>query len=267
MSRGAGVSVESEPGMRATLTALRVLETVADLQPAGVTAVARAAGIPKSSAQRCLHTLQEAGWLASGHVDGTRWVLTGKALTVGLRASGDVGLREAARTTMQWLRDETGETIHLSSYGGRSQRVTEALVIVDRLDSTQPVRTWVRLGTRVPLHASCSGRAVLAELPDDDVEAMLSYPLERYSATTLCSLDSVLDDLSAVRENGYATVDNGWRQGVGAVAAALLDTRQHPVGALGISLPEQRYDGARARELGPLVVSAAREISSSLDPS
>lgn len=253
--------------MRATLTALRVLETVADLQPAGVTAVARAAGIPKSSAQRCLHALREAGWLAPGHADRARWVLTGKALTVGLRAAGDVGLREAARPTMQWLRDETGETIHLSSYGGRSQRAAESLVIVDRLDSTQPVRTWVRLGTRVPLHASSSGRAVLAALPDDEIESLLAYPLERYSDRTLASLDDVFADLTTVRKRGYATVESGWRQGVGAVAAALLGADGRPVGALAISSPEQRYDEERARELGPRVVTAAREISGTLDPS
>ena len=267
MSRGDSEPTEPESGMRATLTALRVLETVAELQPAGVTAIAQAAGIPKSSAQRCLHALREAGWLAPGHADRARWVLTGKALTVGLRASGDVGLREAARPTMQWLRDETRETIHLSNYGGRSQRVTESLVIVDRLDGTQPVRTWVRLGTRVPLHASASGRAVLAALPDDEIESLLADPLERYSAKTLATLDDVLADLAAVRERGYSTVDNGWRHGVGAVAAALLDAASRPIGALAISVPEQRYDDERAGELGPRAVAAAREISGTLDPS
>ncbi len=267
MSREENPAAEPESGMRAALTTLRVLETVADLQPAGVTAVARAAGIPKSSAQRCLHTLRDAGWLAPAHSDRARWALTGKALTVGLRASADVGLREAARPTMQWLRDETDETVHLSSYSGQSHRPREALVIVDRLDSTQPVRTWVRLGTHVPLHASCSGRAVLATLPDNEIDTALSDPLERYSENTLASRDAVLADLVRVRERGYATVENGWRQGVGAVGAALLDPRHRPVGALAVSLPAQRYDQGRSRELGPLVATAAREISGTLDPS
>lgn len=262
----ARATTEPEAAMHAALTTLRVLETVAALQPAGVTAVARTADIPKSSAQRCLHALREAGWLAPAHSDRTRWALTGKALTVGLRASSDVGLREAARPTMRWLRDETGETIHLSSYGGQSQRVNESLVIVDRLDSTQPVRTWVRLGTRVPLHASCSGRAVLSELPDDEVTAMLEFPLVRFSENTVASLDGLLADLAEVRTRGYATVENGWRQGVGAVGAPLLDTRDRPVGALAISLPAQRYNGERAHELGPLAATAVREISGALDP-
>lgn len=267
MSRANGSATKPEAGMGAALTTLRILETVADLQPAGVTAVARAAGVPKSSAQRCLHALREAGWLAPAHSDRARWALTGKALTVGLRASADVGLREAARPTMQWLRDETDETIHLSSYGGQSQRAEESLVIVDRLDSTQPVRTWVRLGTRVSLHASCSGRAVLSQLPDDEATAMLDFPLERFSEQTVASLDGLLADLADVRARGYATVQNGWRQGVGAVGAALLDTRDRPVGALAISLPAQRYDEQRSRDLGPLAATAAREISGTLDPS
>jgi DNA-binding IclR family transcriptional regulator len=258
------LETESESGTRAALTTLRVLETVSDLQPAGVSAIARAAGIPKSSAQRCLHTLREAGWLALAPSDRTRWVLTGKALTVGLRASADVGLRETARGTMEWLRDETGETIHLSGFSGDATRPHESLVIVDRLDSTQPVRTWVRLGTVVPLHASSSGRAVLAQLPHREVEALLEEPLERYAENTLATVDDVMADLRMVRERGYATVESGWRAGVGAVGAALLDSRQRPVGALAISMPAQRYDRKRARELGPRVAVAAREISDTL---
>lgn len=262
----------TDSGMRAALTTLRVLEVVAELQPVGVSAIARTTGIPKSSVQRCLLTLRQAGWLASARSDSRQWVLTGKALSIGLQVSGELGLREAALATMQELRDETRETIHLTSYGaehtaeavGDTGTAPDALVIVDRLDSTEPVRTWVRLGTRAPLHASCSGRAVLAHLPEAEVERLLAGPLESYSEHTLTDRDRILAELATVRAQGYAVNDCAWRPGVGAVAAALLDPRGHPVGALAISMPIQRYDTERARKLGPRVADAAHRISRTL---
>lgn len=248
-------------GMRAVITTLRVLETVADLQPVGVSAIARASGIPKSSVHRCLVTLREAEWLTTSRGDRTLWVLTGRALSVGIHAPAELGLREAALPVMRDLRDETHETIHLSGYGSEHE-----LIVIDRVDSDEPVRTWVRLGTRVPLHASCSGRAILGRLPDAEVERLLEGELERYSETTPPDRAAVLEDLRRVRDVGYATNDCAWRPGVGAVGAALVDPRGRPVGALAISVPVQRYDAERARRLGPLAVDAARRIGASLPP-
>lgn len=245
--------------MRTVITTLRILETVAELQPVGVSAIARATGTPKSSVHRCLVTLREAGWLTSSRTDRTQWVLTGRALSVGIHASVELGLREAALTVMRELRDETHETIHLISYGGGQD-----LVVVDRVDSDEPVRTWVRLGVRVPLHASCSGRAILARLPHEEVERLLNGDLERFSETTPADSDAVAADLRTVREVGYATNDCAWRPGVGAVGAALLDGDGRPVGAIAVSVPVQRYDAARARRLGALVVRAAERVSDGL---
>lgn len=249
----------SNQGMRAVVTTLRVLETVAELQPAGVSAIARAMDLPKSSVHRCLVTLREAEWLTTSKTDRTQWVLTGRALSVGIHASVELGLREAALAAMQELRDETHETIHLSSYGS-----DQDLVVVDRLDSDEPVRTWVHLGARVPMHASCSGRAILAHLPDAEVERLLSGELERFSENTPADMHAVAEDLRTVRELGYATNDCAWRPGVGAVGAALLDPHGRPVGAIAVSVPIQRYDAERARELGPLTAHAARRISANL---
>jgi IclR family acetate operon transcriptional repressor len=137
-------------------------------------------------------------------------------------------------------------------------------VVADRLDSVEPVRTWVPLGARVPLHASCSGRAILAQLPDEDVQRLLGGELERFSENTPADLEAVLDDLRKVRERGYATNDRAWRPGVGAVGAAFQDQHQRPVGALAVSVPEQRYDAARAERLGALVAAAAGRISANI---
>ena len=260
-----------DAGMRVVLSALRVLEVVSELQPVGVSAIARATGIPKSSVQRCLVTLHRAGWLTTASGEAGRWALTGRALAIGLRGSTEQGLREAALAVMQDLRDETRETIHLMGFGAEhalgpdaEPDAGSALVVIDRLDSPEPVRTWVRLGTRVSLHASCSGRAVLSRLPADEVDRVLDGPLERYSDTTLVDRDALLAELRLVCESGYATADQSWRAGVGAVASAVLDPDGRPVGAIAVSVPVQRFGVERAAALGPLVVAAAERVGAAL---
>lgn len=258
----------SDSGMRVVITAMRVLESVSKLQPVGVSAVARATGVPKSTVQRCLVSLREAGWIRAATGDAHRWVLTSRALAVGLRGSAEQGLREAAVTVMQHVRDETRETVHLSGFGAEhlpaSDTEPAALVVIDRLDSPEPVRTWVRLGTRVPLHASCSGRAVLAHLPAHEVDALLVEPLERFSGQTITGRTQLAAELRTVRERGWAVADQSWRAGVGAVAAAVLDAGGRPVGALAISVPQQRFDAARAEALGPLAAAAAARVTAEL---
>jgi IclR family acetate operon transcriptional repressor len=261
----------SDAGMRVVLTALQVLEVVSEMQPVGVSAIARATGIPKSSVQRSLVTLGRAGWLTTAPGEAGRWVLTGRALAIGLRGSAEKGLREAAVAVMQNLRDETRETIHLIGFGaehalasGIEPDTGPALVVIDRLDSPEPVRTWVRLGTRVSMHASCSGRAVLSRLPDDEVDRLIGGPLERYSDTTVVDRDALAAELRVVRETGFATADQSWRAGVGAVAAAVLDADGRPVGAIAVSVPVQRFGPARAAALGPLVMAAAQRVGAAL---
>jgi IclR family acetate operon transcriptional repressor len=262
------MSPAAESGMRVVRTTLRVLEAVSEMQPVGVSAIARATGVPKSSVQRCLVSLREAGWISAPAGGPQRWSLTGRALAVGLRGSAEHGLREAAHAVMQDLRDATRETIHLIGFGAEHAPASEAgaaaLVVIDRLDSPEPVRTWVRLGTPVPLHASCSGRAVLSRLPEAEARALVGDALERYSAQTITEPGALVAELRTVRERGYAIADESWRSGVGATAAAVVDAAGRPVGALAVSAPQQRFDAARAVTLGTAAVAAAERVSAAM---
>lgn len=273
------MSPPADSGMRAARTTLLVLEAVAERQPVGVSALSRVLDVPKTSVQRCLVTLREAGWLAPDPADPRRWVLTGRARTVGARVRGPgtpggTGLREAALPTMLALRDDTGETVHLSGYGAEHAPAGTApppagageglLVVVDRIDSAEPVRTWVPLGTVVPLHASAGGRAILSVLPAAEAAALLSGPLPRYAEATIVDPGAMRSELERVRSRGFAVADQSWRRGVGAVAAALVGPDGRPVGALALSVPVQRFDAGRARVLGPAVATAAARVGAEL---
>ncbi|MGH3319555.1 MAG: IclR family transcriptional regulator [Streptosporangiaceae bacterium] len=245
--------------MKSTLRTLRILETVAEHQPVGLGDLAQMFQLPKSTVQRSLTTLADAGWLRVKKADGVRWELTPRALAVGRRSATETGLREAALGPMQWLRDTTDETIHLAVPDG-----LRSLVLVERMDSTQPVRTFIRLGAVTPLHATCTGRSVLAHLPEADVEQVIARGLESYSAQTITDPEQLRRDLRRTRRRGYAVNLCEFRPDVCAVGAAILDTDGLPTAGICISLPASRFRRRQIPGLGELVNKAAAEISTNL---
>ncbi|WP_345019788.1 IclR family transcriptional regulator [Streptomyces shaanxiensis] len=242
--------------MKSVTRSLRVLEAVAQHQPVTVGELTKLFGLPKSTLQRTLVTLAEAGWLRANRKDTTRWEIGARVLAVRPAALQGSTLFAAAREPMVRLRDAVNETIHLSV-----PDALQCMVVVDRVDSDQAVRTFHTIGDTSPLHATAVGRAILAHLPKRDVEELIAAGLERFSDTTPVEPDELRAELDRIRTDGYAVNRNQYRPGVCAVAAAVLDEDGTPLAAVAVSMPEARYDGERAPEWGRLVADTAAEIS------
>ncbi|MFG2072367.1 IclR family transcriptional regulator [Nonomuraea maritima] len=236
--------------MQNVVTALRVLEEVSARQPVGVGELARELGLPKSTVQRSLRTLHDAGWIRPAGGEVTRWQVTSKLLQVARRT--ELGLRDAAVPVMEELRQQTGETVHLMVPEG------EAVVLIERLETDKPLRIVLPLGIRLPLHASANGKAVLAHLdrPLDELPA--------YTGTTIVDGEALRAELAAVRARGYADNRGEWRPDIAAVASAILGADGSPIASISISTPASRMlDDLRAA-YGALVTRAARTLTGSL---
>ncbi|MFJ4651546.1 IclR family transcriptional regulator [Nocardia sp. NPDC088792] len=241
--------------MRNVLNTLRVLEEVAARQPVGVGELARILDMPKSTVQRALVTLDEAGWIrpASGEI--TRWALTTKALAVGSRAGGDLGLRGAALPIMEDLRRRTEETIHLT--------VPEdgKMVLIERLETDKPVRTNMALGHSLPLHASANGKAVLAHSNPEALRQLLADELPRYTDTTITDPGELRAELADIRERGYAVNRGEWRSDVGAVAAVVLGADGQPIASLSVNIPFSRLTAESEPGFAAAVSAAAAALT------
>jgi IclR family transcriptional regulator, acetate operon repressor len=243
--------------MQNVLNALRVLEEVAARQPAGVADLARATDIPKSSVQRALRTLHEAGWIRPAGDGLTRWVITGKALEVG-RHAADLSLRDVATPVLADLRRRTDETVHLAVLdGGR-------LVLVERLETSKPVRIVLPLGMDFSPHASAQGKAVLAFGPPALAERALADGLPRYTETTITDPGELRAELERTRARGYATNAGEWRPDVSAVAAAVTGGDGDPVATVSVSVPTSRMTAENQAAYGTLVREAAAAIGAAL---
>jgi IclR family transcriptional regulator, acetate operon repressor len=245
-------------GVRSVLTALRIVEEVSRRQPIGVSELARVLELPKTSVQRSLQTLQTAGWVRTLGTEPTRWGLTTKPLTVGLAGSRETSLRELAVAEMGRIRDETGETVHLAVPEGHE------LVIIARLDGTHSLRTFLPLGARAPMHATASGRAMLAAMSDEDVAAVLAHGLHRYTKRTVLDQERVWREIRIARKRGYATNAGEWRSEIAAIGTAIGATAERPVAAFAVSMPVSRYQRVDRSRIAELAIESAVRVSRAL---
>lgn len=240
--------------MRSVETTFRVLDAVVQHQPIGVSDLARALELPKSTVQRALGDLAGGGWIeAWTGGTSTRWVIGPRPGEIAKSASGStVLLVDAARESMQQLGRETDETIHLTVPDGERMR------LVSKVSSRQAVTTVSHVGGQVPMYASASGLAILTHRTD---WSYLVSELKQLTDTTLVTADDLEHALVRAREVGY-TVNRGmWRDGVSAVGAAICDPEGQPVGALTISVPTYRLPEELEAPYGKLVSAACVEVA------
>lgn len=245
--------------MDSVRNALTALEIVAQTPGMGVSEIARRMQVPKSTVQRSLKALDNGGWIVpAGNGRRTGWTASPRLLALINAIDPAPGLREAALPHMRHLRDKTGETIHLMApFRGEA-------VLIERLDSTQHLRTVRQLGTRVPLHVASNGKAVLAAMTDREVDAYLAGPLIAWTPRTLTDPDAIRADIAAVRACGYAISRGELDPDVHAVAAAIIGREGRPIGSLSISCPATRLPEERILIYGPMIAAAAGNIAHDL---
>jgi IclR family acetate operon transcriptional repressor len=240
--------------MQVVINALRILEEVAVRQPVGVSDLSRQLALPKSTVHRGLRALESAGWIGTAGEEPPRWILRTKALDVGRHVVDGIGMRQKIMRAMEQLRQITEETIHLAVLED------DKMVIVDRLDSPKPVRSFYPLGFTLPVHAASTGKAILSCLSAAEVDTLLGEGLTRYTAATITDRRQLMEELAEVRRVGYASNRGELRPDIGSVAAAILDARKRPVAAMSISAPIQRMSEEVRPQLGRLVADAVTEF-------
>jgi DNA-binding IclR family transcriptional regulator len=140
------------------------------------------------------------------------------------------------------------------------------VVCVERFDSPRTmisVRTPV--GALFPAHCSAAGKAVLAYLSEEDVDAILrNKGLTRYTVHTRTEIAEVKSDLRRIRQRGYALDEQELELGLNGVAAPVFLQDASVIGAVGIAGPTQRFQGRDLAEKIELVKMTAQKIAASL---
>jgi DNA-binding IclR family transcriptional regulator len=224
-------------------TTFEVLDALKDLDGAGVTELAQHLDIPKSTVHNYLSTLEQEEYVVNR--DGVYEVGL-RFLELGAYARHRQKLFEIAKPEVDRLAEETGELANiLVEEHGRGSYLYRA-----RGDKAVQVKAHV--GTRVPLHTTALGKAILAHMPTERVDAIVDrHGLGGEASKSISSRAELEQELADVRERGVAFDDEERLEGLRCVAAPVLNHDTEIIGAISVSGPTNRFRGDRFREEFP----------------
>ncbi len=239
---------------------LTVLETLA-ASPTGIALgdLADRLSLPKSAAFRVLHTLADRGYVDQD-AGGERYRLSLKLATLGFRYLDETSLPDLAQHALDALAASVREYCRMALVDG-----TRLAWVARAQGAPQGLRYDPPMGNDVVLHATATGKAWLATLPEADAMRIACAqgfePRPGQGARALRTPDALARELAATRARGYAIAVDEGEVGIVALAAAFAPTPGSPaVGTVSIAGPRARLDESRVGALAPLLLDAARTL-------
>jgi len=211
----------------------------------------RSLGISQNSVFRITQTLHERGYLHRRESD-KRFTLSNRLFELSRPKVHEKSLVLCAVEALRDLRDATGETVQLLVRSG------EKGVVLEQISGRHAVKVMGEVGMRVPLYSCAPGKAILAALPEAELEAWCeSVILKRFTETTLADQTSLQADLGKTRVQGYSIDLAEGLAGIHCIGAAVFDAYAYPVAAVTVMAPLFRLP----EELWPVYGEACREAA------
>ena len=234
-----------------TLTVLEAL-----VQNSRVTDIASRSGLSKSTVHRILQSLVARGF---ARPDGNGGYLPGaRILTLAGMVMQQFDPAQQADLVLRDLRDRTGLAVHFAVRAG------DEAVYVAKLDGLRAYQMRSRVGMSIALHTTAIGKAILAELPVEECESVISrLPLKAMTEHSITSRAELRRQLARARADRYA-VDGGENDpGISCVGAAVFDHSGGVLGGVSVSALSFDLDVKDAAAIAA-VRDAARRISLAL---
>lgn len=252
------IAPRSYPGTQAVVRAVGLLKAFSDARPEWrLTDLAHAARLHKATAHRLLAALEREG-MVTRDAGGELYRLGPEAIVLGARAARASDLRATAAPELRALAADTGETATLEVPVGSD------MLILDEVAGSALLGAVPEVGTRWPGHATSTGKALLALLPEARRRDRLARRLTRHTARTIVTLAALERELARTRRRGYAVAAEELERGYVAVGAAVRDHEGLPVAAISVGGPRLRFPAARLAVLGTRVQAAAARVSAAL---
>lgn len=225
----------------------------------GITRLASALSLNKTTVYRLLNAMEKFE-LIEKNPDTERYRLGLKLHELGTQAVESRTLRTEVRRFLREMSRRSHEAVSLAV------ATVDGVVCLDRVDSPHTIiSVRTPIGSRFPAHCTAIGKAVLAYLPQEEVESILSKEgLPRFTAATLTRMRDFKENLCQIRARGYALDKQELERGLSGVAAPVLTRAGRLVGAVGIAGPTLRFRGKELAQKIALAQEIAAKVSEHL---
>jgi DNA-binding IclR family transcriptional regulator len=242
-------------GVQSVDRAISVLEILAQHGEAGVSDVAAEIDVHKSTAFRLLGALEARGLVEQAGERGKYRLGFGIVRLAGA-VTGRIDITQQGRPVCERLAEEIGETVNVAVM----QEHYAINLFQVRGPAAVGAHNWV--GQLTPLHATSSGKILLAHLPAKERTALLAGAgLTKVTPRTLSAKTKLEKNLAEARERGYAWSLEELEIGLNAMAAPIRDRDGDVVAAVSASGPSYRLTEERLHELSSMLLKGAEEIS------
>ncbi len=241
--------------LRAVLNAVDSLEYIAkSRQGVGVREIARELRMSPATASRLLTTLRLSEVLEQD--PGGRYFIGPRLHSITQAHRNSANLNAISESFLRDLVDQTGETVFLGVLDEAS------VVVINRLDSPQPLRMAAELGTREPANRTALGKVLFSHLEEDELERRLSLlDFENAPATSAQNVAEFRERLDETRNRGWGLDDEEHIEGVRCVACGIRNAEGQMISAISVSGPSTRLTNERIETIIPSIRAAAAGIS------
>lgn len=214
---------------------------------------------PKSSTLALVRTLRDREFLADGRRERS-YRLGPRLVQLGFAYLSGIDLVRDGQEVVREVSHRCDETVHLATLVGRN------VIYVAKEEGTGQVRMVSAIGKTVPAHGTGVGKMLLSALSNEELDRIIpaDLELEQLTETTFADRESLVVELAATRERGYALDDGESTVGLRCVAAPVYDATGHMVAAMSVSVPSPRMTDERLDELRELILDGAAELSQRL---
>lgn len=235
--------------------ALKLLLMFRETQVIRVAEASAALNVGRSTAHRLLAMLEYHALIEQDA--STKAYRSGPSLTeLGLAIVHAMDIRAQLRPSLERLRDELGETVHLIVLQG-----ADALFL-DSVESASALRTSSRIGRTYPAHTTSGGKALLAELAPERLAEL--YPDKKLPPGTQSSLKTMAElqrELRLVRKRGYGSNRGESEPDVAAVAVAIKGSLSMPAAAIAVSAPLSRLSEKQELSVAKAITAVVDKLA------
>lgn len=246
--------------VQSLIRALTLLNRLAEAREDGITLtdLAQQVGLASSTAHRLLATLEQERYVRFDQE--TRfWSVGVQAFVTGCAFMKTRNLVSLARPHMRSLMEDSGETVNLATEDEGQA------VYLAQVECRQMMRAFARPGSRVPLHCSAVGKALLSAVAEKQLAKILHrHGMPRLTVKTIIAPARLRADLDRARAAGYAVDDEEHAVGLRCIAAPIFDETGEAIAAVSASGPMARIGDERIARLGASVLNTARRISAQM---
>ena len=239
---------------------LAVLSSFSEDTPTlSLTDISQRLALNKTTTLRILSTLESLGYLARDPQT-KLYSPSFEIFRLGFVVLNSLEVRQIAAPHLRKLVDNVQETVNLAVLDGNE------VVYIDRVGSKHMVNIYRSVGSRLPVYCTSTGKALLAFLPPDELDEVLTkITWAQYTENTITTPARLKDNLSIARQRGFADSNGEMTPDLLAVAAPVYQNDGQVIAAVNISVPAHRVSYQElVVKLGPQVVETGRQISAML---